>query len=91
MNSAYVRQLNSRITVRQPAPERLSLKDRIEAWFDNQPAVSKVRPYSIVEIETALATQGRYVGPILMSLGWVRRRAYSGAGPYHRYWVPPSK
>jgi hypothetical protein len=90
MASAYVNSLNSSLPARQPAPERLSLKDRFMGWYDSLPAFTRSRPFSMSEFEAALATQGKYLSPVLMSLGWTRRRIYAGAGPYHRYWVPPA-
>lgn len=67
------------------------LKQRFLAWFDSQPEVSRARPYSMVELEWALDTPGRLLSPVLLSLGWVRRRKWSSKGQNPRYWVPPNR
>jgi hypothetical protein len=41
------------------------------------------------ELEQALATQGKYLGPVLLRLGWQRKRKWTGYGEYNRYWIPP--
>jgi hypothetical protein len=35
-------------------------------------------------------TQGKWLSPVLLELGWRRKRIWSGTGQYHRYWVPPA-
>jgi hypothetical protein len=42
------------------------------------------------EIEKALKTQGKYISPVLLELGWQRKRILNTTGQYHRYWEPPS-
>lgn len=64
------------------------LEQRFIAWFDSQPEISRVRPYSMVELERALGTPGRLLSPVLIALGWERRRKWSSKGQSHRYWVP---
>jgi hypothetical protein len=44
----------------------------------------------MAEFEAALATQGKYLSPILLNLGWIRKRRWTGSGQYSRYWVPPA-
>jgi hypothetical protein len=41
------------------------------------------------ELEAALKTQGRFISPVLLELGWRRKRNWSTKGQYFRYWVPP--
>ena len=93
MPSAYIKSLQSSLesesaTEQQSKPD---LKQRLTAWFESVPAVSRVRPYSMVELERALGTQGRFLSPILLSLGWERRRKWSSIGQSPRYWVPPDE
>lgn len=91
MTSAYIRSLQ-RILEAEAAPQPLSkfdLKQRFYEWFDGQPEISRVRPYSMVELERALDTQGRFLSPVLLALGWERRRKWSSTGQSPRYWVPP--
>ena len=91
MPSAYIRSLQ-RILEAEAAPEELSkpdLKLRFVEWFASVPEISRVRPYSMVELERALGTQGRFLSPVLESLEWERRRKWSSNGPSPRYWVPP--
>ncbi len=92
MPSAYIKSLQNSIeaeaaTEQQSKPD---LKQRFIAWFESVPAVSRVRPYSMVELERALGTQGRFLSPLLLSLGWERRRKWSSKGESPRYWVPPN-
>jgi hypothetical protein len=44
----------------------------------------------MIEFERALGTQGRYISPVLLALGWRRKRKWETAGQYCRYWVPPA-
>jgi hypothetical protein len=44
------------------------------------------------EFEVALNTQGKYISPVLLELGWKRKRRWaSGGGQYNRYWKPPTQ
>lgn len=70
-------------------PQKLDLESRFIEWFETIPEISRLRPYSMVEIERVLSTQGRYLSPIMLRLGWKRRRKWSSEGQYNRYWVPP--
>lgn len=91
MSSAYIRSLQrtldeEAVHQQQPKPD---LKQRFIEWYASVPEVSRARPYSMVELEQALGTQGRFLSPILKSLGWERRRKWSSRGANPRYWVPP--
>ena len=89
--SAYTSQLNrecERALSVQPTP-RMTLSQRLTEWHVSLPAVSRNRPFSMVEIEAAMRTQGRYIGEALIHLGWRRKRVWSTCGSYHRYWMPP--
>jgi hypothetical protein len=66
-----------------------SLRQRFVDWYGSVPAVSRDRRFSMSEIETALKTQGKYISPVLLELGWRRKRVWSTTGQYHRYWEPP--
>lgn len=83
----------SRELLEEAVTDQLSkpgLKHRFLAWFDSQPEISRVRPYGMIELERALGTPGRVLGPVLMSLGWTRHRQWGGSGPFVRFWLPPS-
>ena len=67
-----------------------SLRDRFEARCSSLPAVSRDCRFSMSEFEAALKTQGKYISPVLLELGWLRKRMWSTTGQYHRYWVPPA-
>jgi hypothetical protein len=90
--SAYVQSLRALLHSEQPEPlvAKLDLEMRVVEWFSGIPEISRDRPFAMVEIEGALATQGRYLSPVLLKLGWERRRKWTGAGQYNRYWVPPT-
>ena len=95
MVSAYIRQLeldrlaNLAAEVPPDPPEK-ALKERFEAWFFSLPAPTRNRPFSMAEFERALGTRGRYLSPVLIALGWHRRRIWSTRQHYHRYWQPPA-
>lgn len=92
MNSFYIRSLQRSLEAEAAPQQQLSTPDlghRFALWFDSQPEISRKRPYSMVELERALGTQGRFLSPILENLGWERRRKWSSSGPSPRYWVPP--
>jgi hypothetical protein len=87
---AYAAQLRKLSEARRAAPSQPStLRDRVTAWYRALPPVSRDRRFSMSEIEAALKTQGRYISPVLLELGWKRKRVWSTTGQYHRYWVPP--
>jgi hypothetical protein len=89
--SAYIKSLQRSLEAEEPsaALSKVDLESRFLAWLDSVPEISRLRPYSMTELEQALGTQGRYLSPILLRLGWERRRKWSSRGQYHRYWLPP--
>ena len=92
MSSAYIRSLQSTLET-EDTPQQLfkpDLKQRFIEWFASVPEISRVRPYSMVELERAVGTQGRFLSPVLERLGWERHRKWSSKGASPRYWVPPS-
>lgn len=91
MPPAYINQLNRLLDEAAcvPAPQRPNLHERFQFWYDALPEISRHRPFAMVEIEQALGTQGKYLSPVLLSLGWQRHRKWSSRGQYYRYWVPP--
>ena len=70
-------------------PKVPPLEERVLAWFNGLPEFTRLRPFSMGELEYALKTQGRHISPVLISLGWVRKRKWDSKQHYHRYWVPP--
>lgn len=93
MPVAYINQLNRMLEeeLPPPAPQALDLRQRFLAWYESLPEVSRHRPFAMAEMEQALDTQGKYLSPVLLSLGWQRRRKWSSKGQYHRYWAPPER
>jgi hypothetical protein len=82
--------LNKKAEAHRALPSRpSSLRDRFTVWYGSLPAVSRERRFSMTEIAEALKTQGRYISPVLLELGWRRKRVWSTTGQYHRYWEPP--
>ncbi len=86
---AYQAELN-RLTAApvdlQPPP----LVRRFETWWASLPQSTRVRPYSMEELEAALRAQGRHIGVMLAAKGWTRKRKWQGTTHYWRYWLPPS-
>jgi hypothetical protein len=91
MPSAYIRSLQRSLATEAVSPElsKSDLKQRFIQWYEGVPEISRVRPYSMVELERALGTQGRFLSPILLNLGWERRRRWSSTGQSPRFWMPP--
>ena len=91
MGSAYIRQLNRELEAAAVSAEPITpdLRQRFVEWFSIQPEISRVRRYSMVELERALGTRGRFISPVLLNLGWERHRKWSSTGQSPRYWVPP--
>ena len=89
MVSAYIRQLERDTASARAGPS--DLQSRFLTWFDGLPEFVRERAWSMSEMEKELATQGKYISPILMTLGWRRMRRWSSRGQYHRYWIPPFK
>lgn len=90
--TAYIKSLQQMIDqdeAKAHCPPASDLKTRFLDWFASVPEISRSRPYSMVEMERALDTQGRYLSPVLLNLGWKRHRKWSSKGQYLRYWVPP--
>lgn len=87
--SAYIKLLQQRVTADPPI--RSPLEERFLGWYAALPEVARERLFSMVEFERALGTQGKYISPVLLELGWKRGRRWSSHGQYHRYWVPPVK
>ena len=91
MPSAYVSLLRQEQTPISDGPtaSHLSLQERVVAWHANLPEVARYRNFSMSELEEAMDTQGKYLGPILLRLGWTRHRRWASTGQYNRYWKPP--
>jgi hypothetical protein len=88
----YAAQLRKEAEARRAQPSQpSSLRERFVATHGGLPAVSRERRFSMSEIEAALKTQGKYISPMLLGLGWRRKRIWSTTRQYHRYWVPPSR
>jgi hypothetical protein len=88
----YMAVLNKRAEARRAQPSKpSSLRDRFTDWYGSLPPVSRERRFAMSEIEAALKTQGKYISPVLLELGWRRKRIWSTTGQYHRYWEPPTR
>jgi len=85
--SAYIKLMQQRVPA--DSPREIPLKQQFLEWYGALPEVARIRPFSMVEFEQALGTQGKYISPVLLVLGWQRKRRWSSRGHYHRYWVPP--
>jgi hypothetical protein len=60
-------------------------------WYRSLPEFTRNRPFSMSEFEAALKTQGNLISPVLLDMGWRRKRIWSTTGQYHRYWQPPPR
>jgi hypothetical protein len=91
MTSAYVASLrrHSEADAQINEQDVCSLRQRFIDWYSALPEISRSRAFAMAEIEAALSTQGKYLSPVLLSLGWTRKRRWSSGGQYNRYWAPP--
>ena len=90
MTSAYITRLNRYLEIPSPPPGATqSLRQRLIDWFATLPEVTRQRPFAMAELERALSTQGKYLSPIMLELGWRRGRKWSSRGQYNRFWLPP--
>ncbi len=87
--SHYIKLLNLGLVTAPPSPPVKSIRDRFLAWHNGLPEFTRRRAFSMTEFEAALLTQGKYISPVLLDLGWRRKRLWSDTGRYHRYWEPP--
>lgn len=85
--SAYIDKLKQQAS--QPsAPQPSTLEKKFETWWASLPQSTRVRPYSMQELEVALHAQGRHIGIMLAARGWTRKRRWQGTMHYWRFWVP---
>lgn len=92
MSSAYIATLkrDQESTGRAVPRPDCTLQERFLCWYASLPEVSRHRPFSMLELEQAWSTQGKYLGPVLLRLGWTRHRRWARTGEYNRFWMPPS-
>lgn len=86
--SAYIKLMQQRVSPDPPA--ELPLTQQFLQWYGALPEVARMRPFGMIEFEQALGTQGKYISPVLLALGWHRKRRWNSLGQYHRYWLPPN-
>ena len=89
MSSAYLRSLEAMLPPPTVTPKVPPLKARFLAWFNSLPEFTRDRPFSMQEFEVALGSQGRFISPVLLRLGWQRQRRWSSRGQYFRMWCRP--
>lgn len=92
--SAYIAELrrqSAELAELQRRPPQPSLRDRFLDWHDHLPPLARDRYFSMREFEVALKTQGKCISPVLLALGWQRKRVWATSGQYHRYWQPPPR
>jgi hypothetical protein len=65
------------------------LHERIAEWFQGQQSDSLTKSWTMAELTALFRAPAQRVGPALHLLGWTRRRNWK-AGPFGRYWEPPS-
>jgi hypothetical protein len=88
---AYIAELNKQIAAQAPPHQPLSLRQRFLDWYCSLPEFARNRRFAMSELEVALKSQGKHISPVLLELGWQRKRIWSMGGQYHRYWLPPPR
>lgn len=86
---AYIQNLKQSAVEAPVQDDKPSLQVKFQTWFATIPEIARHRPWGMIEFERALGTQGRYISPVLLALGWRRKRKWGTTGQYCRYWVPP--
>jgi hypothetical protein len=87
--SAYIAKLIRLSATQSPPSQTLSLRQRFLNWYRSLPEFTRNRRFAMSELEVALKSQGKHISPVLLELGWQRKRIWSTTGQYHWYWVPP--
>ena len=87
--SAFLNKLDEALKAEKVAAYTPSLEKRFLDWFADLPEFSRDRYWSMAEFEHALGVPGRLISPVLIRLGWARKRKWSSRGQYHRYWEYP--
>jgi len=90
MTSAYIASLNKALETVASHEAAPSLRQRLLDWLAALPDIARNRAFAMAELERALSTQGKYLSPILLELGWRRGRKWSSQGQYNRFWLPPT-
>lgn len=88
--TAYINELRKELQSIHVAATAVTLSQRVTNWHRGLPEASRARAFSMAEIESGLGAQGRYLGPELLALGWVRKRRWAKTGQYYRFWLPPA-
>lgn len=88
--SAYIASLKKMMPAPDAAEQPATIHQRFVDWHASLPAFTRDRAFAMSEFEQALGTQGKYISPVLLALGWRRRRVWSTGGQYCRYWEPPT-
>jgi hypothetical protein len=88
--SYYIAELNKRIATRSPPAQPLSLRQSFLNWYRSVHEFARNRFFSMSELEVALKRQGKHIRPMLLELGWQRKRIWSMTGHNPRYWQPPA-
>jgi hypothetical protein len=86
--SAYLNSLQKQLN-EATRTEPASLRQRFQEWYAALPELTRTRVFAMSEIEAALQSQGRHIGPVLLAHGWTRIRVWNRAHPFRRYWRPP--
>lgn len=87
----YIAELNRQIAAQSPPAPQLSLRQRFLDWYRSLPEFTRHRRFAMSDFEVALKSQGKHISPVLLDLGWQRKRIWTTTGQYHRYWVPPPR
>jgi hypothetical protein len=86
--SAFLNSLKREMSSISPKRTRES---KLSEWFNAQPEISRQRPYSMEEIERGTCIPSRFLGGLLLRLGWTRHRQWATKSSYRRYWLPPGR
>ncbi len=89
MCSAYLRSLEKLLPTPASKPKVPPLEARFVEWFNSLPEFARDRPFSMREFEIALGSQGRFISPLLIAHGWVRKRKWDSQKHFHRLWISP--
>lgn len=89
MPTAFISSLKRDLRETEDQPQPFDLRGRFIDWYAALPEIGRHRAFAMVELESALQTQGRHLSPIMLSLGWQRKRKWASRQQYLRYWLPP--
>jgi hypothetical protein len=73
--------------IKEATPAPLTLSERIDRWWRELPDEERRASYSMEFFRDYFGEGPARLGPVLFSLGWVRKRIWESGRPHRRVWT----